>query len=106
MEWPHDPDGEEGSEEGRKYGMAIFAKKVDEDEDFPLSIAEFANEIGDHPIRINYEKVVPAREILDHVDVLTVDNIVELHQAIGRAMRKGGFWDYHPVGSDPERKHA
>lgn len=105
MDWPHDPDGEEGSEGRRKYGMAILAKKVDE-EDFPLSLREFAGAHGDDPIRINYQRVVPARDILEHVDRDEVESIVEFHRAIGRAMRAGDFWDYHPVGEDPEKKRA
>lgn len=106
MDWPHDPDGEEGSEGMRQYGMAIFAKKVDEEEDFPLAFEEFVAEYGDDPIRINSRTVVPAREILDGVDTEEVPDIVEFHRAIGRAMREGGFWDYHPVGANPERKSA
>ncbi len=106
MDWPHDPDGEEGSEGMRTYGMAIFAKKVDEEEDFPLRFEEFLAEYGDDPIRINSAKVVPAREILDRVDTEEVPDIVEFHRAIGRAMREGGLWDYHPVGANPERKSA
>ncbi|MEM4780381.1 MAG: DUF5785 family protein [Halalkalicoccus sp.] len=106
MDWPHDPDGEEGSEGGRKYGTAIFAKKIDEEGDFPLRFEEFLAECGDDPIRINYDTVVPAREILAEVDVDEVPDIVEFHRAIGRAMRQGGFWDYHPVGANPEKKSA
>jgi|AntDeeMetagen192_2_1112575.scaffolds.fasta_scaffold07993_2 hypothetical protein len=34
MNWPHDLDGEEGSEGKRKYDMAIIVKKVDEEADF------------------------------------------------------------------------
>lgn len=106
MDWPHDPDGEQGSEGMRQYGMAIFAKKVDEEEDFPLRFEEFNAEFGDDPIRINSKKIAPAREILAEVDTEEVPNIVEFHRAIGRAMRSGGFWDYHPTGSNPERKRA
>lgn len=91
-EWPHDPDGELGSEEGRKYGMAIFAKKVVERE-FPLSMSTFAAEVGDDPIRINHDRVVAAEEILEHVDVDQFESPEDFHRAIGRAMRKGGFWD-------------
>ena len=106
MEWPHDPDGDEGSEGMRKYGMAIFAKKLDEAEDFPLSFEAFTAAVGDHPIRINAGKVVAAREILAHVEESEVETMTEFHRAIGNAMRSGGFWDYHPVGADPERKRA
>ena len=97
MDWPHEPDGEEGSEGGRKYGMAILAKKVDENEDFPLDIAEFTERVGEDPIRINHDKVVPARDILDLVDEESVEDMTSLHRAVGEAMRAGGFWDYHPV---------
>ncbi|MFB6173305.1 MAG: DUF5785 family protein [Halobacteriales archaeon] len=97
MDWPHDPDGGEGSEGRRKYGMAVLAKKVDEDADFPLSFEEFEERVGDHPVRINHDRVVAAREILEHVDAEEAETIEEFHRAIGRAMRAGGFWDYHPV---------
>jgi hypothetical protein len=101
MDWPHDPDGEEGSEGGRTYGMAILAKKVEEDEDFPLSFEEFEEEFGDHPIRINHERVVPARDILEHVDVEAVEDKLAFNRAIGRAMRAGEFWDYVPDEQKP-----
>ena len=97
MDWPYDPDGDEGSEGGRKYGLAIFAKKVDEDEDFPLDFDEFDERVGDEPIRINHAKVVAASDILSHVDVETAEDMTDFHRAIGRAMRAGNFWDYHPV---------
>jgi hypothetical protein len=97
MDWPHDPDGEEGSEGGRKYGLAVFAKKVDEDEDFPLEFAEFAERVGGDPIRINHDEVVPADEIIEHVDAETAEDMTDFHRALGRAMRAGGLWDYHPV---------
>ena len=95
MDWPHDPDGEAGSEGMRKYGMAILAKKVDEDE-FPISFDEFADEYGEDPIRINYETVVAVNDIIEHVDVDEAEDIVDFHRAIGRAIRSGGFWDYQP----------
>ncbi|GAA0230599.1 DUF5785 family protein [Haladaptatus pallidirubidus] len=106
MDWPHDPDGEEGSEGGRKYGLAILAKKLDEDEDFPLSSEEFAEEHADEPIRINYKKVVSVADIFDHVEPTEFETIVEFHRGVGAAMRSGGFWDYHPVGENPEKKRA
>jgi hypothetical protein len=99
MDWPHDPDSEEGSEGGRKYGMAILAKKV-EDEDFPLSFARFAREVSDHPIRINHDTVVPAGRIINHVSVNEVEDKTEFNRAIGQAMREGGFWDYYPEQAD------
>ena len=93
-DWPHDPDGEEGSEGGRKYGHAIITKKVDEDEDFPLDVAAFVEEYGDDPIRIDYETVVALRDIFQYVEEDEYDNLVEMHRGVGRAMRAGGFWFY------------
>ncbi|WP_254533801.1 DUF5785 family protein [Natrinema gelatinilyticum] len=106
MEWPHDPDGEEGSEGKRKYDMAIIAKKVDETEDFPLERDEFVAEHGDDPIRINYKKVVPMREIFEYAEPEEFETMVDMHKAVGDAMRAGDFWDYHPTGKDTDTKHA
>ena len=96
-EWPHEPDGDEGSEGGRKYGMAIFAKKLEEYE-FPVSIAEFTDEVGADPIRLNHERVVAASEILELVEIDEATTREEFFQAIGRAMRSGGFWEYTIAG--------
>ncbi|SNZ04170.1 hypothetical protein SAMN06269185_0471 [Natronoarchaeum philippinense] len=106
MDWPHDPDDEKGSEGMRKYGMAIIAKKVDEDEDFPLSAEEFVADHGDEPIRINHQRVVSLEEIFGHVEAEEFETIVDMHKKVGAAIREGGYWDYHPVGSDPEIKRA
>ncbi|PSQ17460.1 hypothetical protein BRD00_07035 [Halobacteriales archaeon QS_8_69_26] len=94
-DWPHDPDGEEGSEEGRKYGMAIVAKKV-EDVTFPLSRAEFVEEHGDDPVRLNHRRVVSVADVFEYVDREEFDDLVEFHRAVGDAMREGGFWEYTP----------
>ncbi|MFB6229174.1 MAG: DUF5785 family protein [Halobacteriales archaeon] len=99
MDWPHDPDGEEGSEGGRKYGMAIIAKKV-EDEDFPIEFSRFGQEINDHPVRINHDTVVPAGRIIDEVSKARAENKTEFNQAVGQAMREGGFWHYYPEQAD------
>ncbi|SFB95553.1 hypothetical protein SAMN05444422_103227 [Halobiforma haloterrestris] len=105
-EWPVDPDGEEGSEGMRKYDMRIIADKVDEEEDFPLDVAEFVDEYGDYPIRINHEKVVAMSEIFEYIDADEFEEIVDMHKAVGAAMREGNFWKYHPQGEDPEKVHA
>jgi hypothetical protein len=94
MDWPHDPDGEEGSEGKRKYGQAIIAKKIDEDEDFPLSVEEFVAEHGDDPIRIDYETVVSLRDIFEGVEEESFDAFVPFHKAVGKAMREQGYWFY------------
>jgi predicted HAD superfamily phosphohydrolase len=106
MDWPHDPDGDEGSEGMRKYDMAILAKKVDEDEDFPLSKEAFLDAHGDEPIRVNHERVVSVDDIFEHVEPDEFEDIVSFHKAVGDAMRAGGFWKYHPKGADPETTRA
>lgn len=102
MEWPHDPDGDEGSEGMRLYGQAIFAKKV-EDREFPLDIESFAEDVGHHPIRIDHETVVPAADILDHVTVDSVEDRTEFQRELGTAMRAGEFWTYDPAVEVPGR---
>ena len=94
MDWPHDPDGEEGSEGGRKYGHAVIAKKVDEDEDFPLDVAAFVDQYGDDPVRIDHETVVSLRDIFEGVDAEEFGDFVEMHRALGKAMRANGYWFY------------
>ncbi|WP_178917440.1 DUF5785 family protein [Natronomonas gomsonensis] len=93
MDWPHDPDGEEGSEGMRKYGQAILAKKLDEEEGFPLSKADFVEEHGDEPIRLNHERVVSVDDIFEHVEEDEFEDIVAFHKAVGRAMRSAGMWE-------------
>jgi hypothetical protein len=66
MDWPHDPDGEAGSEGRRKYGHAVLAKK----------------------------RVVSVADIFEHVDVEEFADFVEFHQAVGRAMREHDQWSY------------
>lgn len=103
-DWPHDPDGEEGSEGMRKYGHAVIAKKIDEDEDFPLNRDEFVAEYGEDPIRIDYETVVPMKDIFDHVDQEEFVDFPDLHKALGRAMRANGYWFYE--GADKFVKNS
>ena len=92
-EWPHDPDGEDGSEGMRKYGQAILAKKVDEEEDFPLSKADFLEAHGEDPVRLNHQRVVSVDEIFQHVEEAEFESITEFHRAVGRAMRGAGMWE-------------
>jgi len=93
-DWPHDPDGEEGSEGGRKYGMAILAKKLDEEADFPLSRDEFVEAHDDEPVRLNYRRVVSVADIFEHVEPAEFEDMVSFHRAVGEAMRAGGYWEY------------
>ena len=105
-DWPFDPDGEKGSEGMRKFDMRIIADKVDEEEDFPMNRDEFVEEHGDDPIRINHERVVAMREIFEYVEPEEFETMVDMHKAVGNAMRAGDFWEYHPKGKDPEKKRA
>jgi hypothetical protein len=91
MDWPHDPDGEKGSEGRRKYGQAILAKKLTA-EDFPLEAATFRDEYGDHPVRLDHETVVSVAAIFEHVDADTFETFPEFHTAVGDAMREAGYW--------------
>ncbi|MES3517332.1 MAG: DUF5785 family protein [Natronomonas sp.] len=93
MDWPHDPDGEDGSEGKRKYGQAILAKKLDEEEDFPLTKADFVDRHGDDPVRLNHETVVSVAEIFEHVETEEFEDIVAFHRAVGTGMRNAGLWE-------------
>jgi hypothetical protein len=99
-DWPHDPDSNEGSEGRRKYGQAILAKKVDDEEDFPLRRDEFVEEYGDHPVRLNYERVVSVRELMAEVDQEEFEGFPDMHRAVGRAMRHSGMWEFVPERND------
>ncbi|MEF8818447.1 MAG: DUF5785 family protein [Haloferacaceae archaeon] len=93
MDWPHDPDGEEGSEGRRKYGHAVLAKKV-EDEDFPITQEWYVDQFGDHPVRLDSERVVSVAEIFEGVEREEFADFVEFHRAVGAAMRENDLWFY------------
>jgi hypothetical protein len=96
MDWPHDPDGEQGSEGRRNYGHAILAKKVDEEEDFPFTAGEYVEEYGDHPIRIDDERVVSVAAVFEPIDDdVSFETFPELHTRVGDALRAQGYWPYH-----------
>jgi hypothetical protein len=94
MDWPHDPDGEKGSEGRRNYGHAILAKKLDEAEDFPLTAEEYAEAYGDHPVRIDYETVVSVADIFEHIEETEFADFPEFHKAVGAALREADLWPY------------
>jgi hypothetical protein len=105
-DWPHDPDGEEGSEGMRKYGQAIVAKKVDEDEDFPLDVDAFVAEHGDDPIRLNHERVVSLEELFEGIADDEISDIQTMHQRVGETMRKNGLWEYNPDADTADTAEA
>jgi len=95
MDWPHDPDGEEGSEGRRKYGHAVLSKKIDEGEDFPFAAGEFVEEYGDHPVRIDYETVVSVADIFEPIaDDTEFADFPEFHRRVGHALREQDYWPY------------
>ncbi|MFB6153327.1 MAG: DUF5785 family protein [Halodesulfurarchaeum sp.] len=96
QDWPHDPDGEKGSEGMRNYDMAVISKMVDEDEDFPLDRETLLDEFGDWPVRINHQRVVSVADIFDNVEETTFETKQDLHRAVGNAMRDTDMWEYHP----------
>ncbi|WP_048075184.1 DUF5785 family protein [Haloquadratum walsbyi] len=98
MEWSHDPDGEHGSEGRRKYGHTVIAKKVNENEDFPLDCDTFVSEYGDHPVRIDNDTVVSVADVFEHVEGAEFAEFIEFNQAFGRAMRQGELWSYEGAG--------
>ncbi|PSP73368.1 hypothetical protein BRC86_09355 [Halobacteriales archaeon QS_3_64_16] len=106
MDWPHDPDGEQGSEGMRKYGQAILAKKIDDAEDFPLATEEFVAEHGEEPVRINHKRVVSVAELFENVEEEEFGDFPAFHVAIGSAMREHGFWDYDSETENPDRQRA
>ncbi|WP_435129305.1 DUF5785 family protein [Halobaculum sp. D14] len=94
-DWPHDPDGEEGSEGRRKYGHAVLVKKVDEEDDFPLRAGDYREEFGDHPVRLDSDTVVSVDDIFQHIDDdEEFDDIVAFHKRVGTAMRNHDMWTY------------
>ncbi|MFC7177618.1 DUF5785 family protein [Halosegnis marinus] len=100
MDWPHDPDGEEGSEGMRKFGHAVIVKKVDEEESFPLDTAAFVEEYGDDPVRMDHETVVSLADVFEYVEEGEYDDIVSFHQAVGDGLRASPYWQYNPMIGD------
>ncbi|MFC7074049.1 DUF5785 family protein [Halovenus rubra] len=95
MDWPHDPDGDKGSEGRRKYGHAVLAKKVDEEEDFPFTASEYVEQYGDHPVRIDYDRVVSVEDIFDEIDESTeFEDFPDFHRVLGSALRDKDYWPY------------
>ena len=78
----------------RQYGHAVLAKKIDEEEDFPLTAAEYVEQYGDHTFRIDYETVVSVEEIFESVEKEEFADFVEFHRELGRVMRENGYWFY------------
>lgn len=93
MDWPHDPDGELGSEGRRVYGHAVLVKTVSEST-FPIAVEAYREEYGSYPVRIDPDTVISVEQILDHVDRDRFESLDAFHRAVGTAMRAGGYWPY------------
>ncbi|MGM0372230.1 MAG: DUF5785 family protein [Halobacteriota archaeon] len=92
-EWPIDPDGEEGSNDLRRFDMAILSKFVPKSA-FPLSTKAFLDAHGEKPVRLNYHRVVSVATLFEHVDAETFETKTEFHRAVGDAIRAGGYWEF------------
>ena len=97
MDWPHDPDGEKGSEGMRKFGHAVIVKKIDEGKSFPLDKSAFVEEYGDDPVRMDHETVVSLAEVFEYVDEDSFDDLLDFHRCIGEALRDSPHWQYNPI---------
>ena len=86
--------------------MAIIAKKVDEQDDFPLNKDEFLDAHGEDPIRLNHQEVVSVGDIFEYVEEEQFEEITDLHEAVGDAMRRGDFWEYTPENSPNRAEEA
>ena len=104
MDWAHDPDAPEGSDGGRRYGLAIFAHTVSEDH-FPTAKAELIDVLEAKPIRLDHTEVVAAEEILEAVDADSFESKTAFLKAIGETMRQHGWWNFDPetVAATPWR---
>ncbi|MFW5900492.1 MAG: DUF5785 family protein [Halodesulfurarchaeum sp.] len=93
-EWPIDPDGENGSNGLRRFDMAILSKFEPADA-FPMEAEDFLDRHGDKPVRFNYRTVGSVAEIFEHLPGESFETKTEFHNAVGDAIRKGGFWEFH-----------
>ena len=93
-EWPIDPDGENGSNGMRRFDMAILSKFEPKDA-FPMTAEDFLERHGDKPVRVNYRRVVSVAEIFEHLGSESFETKTEFHHAVGDAIRKGDFWEFH-----------
>jgi len=73
----------------------VLAKKVDEEEDFPFTAGEYVDQYGDHPIRIDYERVVSVEKIFEPIDDdEEFETFPEFHKRVGKALRDADYWPY------------
>jgi len=79
------PMANRGARAGGSTGTRCSRRRSTTEEDFPLSAADYVEQYGDHPIRIDYETVVSRRGDLRGVEKEEFGDFVEFHQELGRA---------------------
>lgn len=89
-------DRDEASERMRTYGLAVVARKVDEEDTLPQFVAD-AERVDIYPIRLNVARVEVAGDNPEDVDAVTAGITQSFLCSFGRAMRPGGFWGSHPA---------
>ena len=97
--WPFDPDGEEGSNEGRRYDMAILSKFEPKDA-FPLSVETFLERHGEKPVRMNYQTVLSVADLFEPIEAEHFETKTDFHHAVGDAIRARNRWQYHAQAED------
>ncbi|MFW6385176.1 MAG: DUF5785 family protein, partial [Halodesulfurarchaeum sp.] len=55
----------------------------------------FLTDYGTWPVRINHKTVVSVADIFEYVEPKRFETKQAFHQAVGKALRKGGLWEYH-----------
>ncbi|MFD1562509.1 DUF5785 family protein [Haloarchaeobius amylolyticus] len=48
----------------------------------------------------------PLSERVEYVVPEKFETMVDIHRAVGNAMRAGDFWESSPTGAQPTEKHA
>jgi len=98
-DWPFDPDDEAGSNEGRRYDMAILSKFESKDS-FPLSVETFLERHGEKPVRLNYQTVVSVADLFEPIETEQFETKTAFHRAVGEAIRAKNRWTYHAQVED------
>ncbi|WP_089650035.1 DUF5785 family protein [Halobacterium hubeiense] len=94
--WPIDPDGEEASENMRKYGIAVLSKFVGDEDNFPVTKNELLEEYGGYPVRLNHQQIETVKDLLAAVDADKFETKQAFHRAVGGALRREQVWTYAP----------
>ena len=92
-DWPFDPDGEDGSDGLRRFGMAVLSG-LEPKSAFPMSAETFLDRHGKKPVRVNYQTVVSVADLLDGLDGETFETKTAFHRAVGERIRARGDWEY------------